>query len=196
MAKQNAADAAGHPWVRLVVGRRGSGKSWSMLRIMEAWQALDREERPGRIHAVDPVATDPPGPDHVAFYADTWSPVMVEELPPGTALLVLDEADTTIGQRADHQSKAVVDIVRRGRHRGVSLLLGTQRPALLLYDVWALVGELMICHTTSKRDLDRLEELDESLAELREHIAAPGQLGVRVVWHHQLGVHRIGGPGK
>ena len=193
MSTTNAAWPDGHPWVRLTVGRRGSGKSYTMAKIMDSWRALPRDQIPGAIHAIDPVATNPPQPHHIAYHADTWSPVM-DEIPEGTALLVLDEADTSIGQGAGRRHPAVEDLVRRGRHRNISLLLGTQRPALLMYDVWALADEVLICHTTSRRDLDRLAELDDQVAALRPNIARPGAPGVRVVWHGKLGVHAIGPP--
>ena len=174
------------PWVRLLIGRRGSGKSYRMGQIMAGWQAARARGELGPIHAIDPVATEPPEEEHIAFWSDTWS-VHVEDLddgalPVGTELLVIDEADTSIGQGGGRRDSLAVDLVRRGRHRGVSLLLGTQRPALLLYDVWALADEVTICHLTSRRDLDRVAELDDGIAEHRAHIAAPGGPGPRLSW--------------
>lgn len=136
---------------------------------------------------IDPVATDPPQPHHLAAHADVVASSpddlahALDTLPIG--LVVVDEAETWLSQ-GDANRRPIgplVDILRRGRHRGVSIYLCSQRPQLLAYDVWSLADRIVICQLTGKRDLDRVCEL-EGVAEHRHAIASSNRPGPVVTW--------------
>jgi hypothetical protein len=173
-----------HPWIALVVGRRGSGKTWHAGKIASEWRARARRaDQRSMVLAIDPVATDPPQHGQLAASADLWSPEMPDEVPDPVQLLVVDEADLYAPQ-ADARRRPpppLVDLVRRGRHRGVSLLLCTQRPALVMRDVFALADFVVICQTTDQRDLDALCTL-HGVKEHRERIATTIRPGPVVTW--------------
>lgn len=175
----------GHPWVQLVVGRRGSGKTWHAAKVARAWRthrSRDDESR-SLVLAIDPIATDPPRPGHLAHAADLWHPDMPDDVPEPVQLVVVDEADLFAPQ-ADARRRPpppLVDLVRRGRHRGVSLLLCTQRPALVMRDVFALADAVVICQTTDQRDLDALCSL-HGVKEHRDRIAQTTRPGPVVTW--------------
>jgi hypothetical protein len=168
-----------HPAVVYITGRRGSGKSFTACELINEWHELDPEG--GRVHAIDPVGADDASvPGYLNHYADSWSRGVPDELPAGVSLLVVDEADGVIGVRADQQSPELVDLVRRGRHRGVTLALCTQRPVLLMRDAWALADVVIAHRITDKRDLDRLAELPDADELARE--APELDVGEALVW--------------
>lgn len=169
-----------HPFVILCVGRRGAGKTYSAAQIVRGWR---RQKDAGLSLAVDPVATDPPGREHLAAAADLYSPDMPDDIPAGITLIAVDEADLFAPQ-ADARRRPpppLVDLVRRGRHRGISLILCTQRPALVMRDVYALADAVIVCQTTDKLDLDRLCEL-HGVKEHRDAIATRNEPGPVLIW--------------
>jgi len=179
-----------HPWVQLAVGRRGAGKTFWAIHEACRWRAeqrarVERGERAELLDvlAIDSVATVPPDGSHLASASDIYSPVMLPELPEGVGLVAVDEADMWAPQSEARRDPLppLIDLLRRGRHRGVSLLLATQRPANLAYDAWGLADRIVICQLTSKRDLDRVCEL-EGVAEHRAYIARHAAPGPAVVW--------------
>jgi len=174
----------GHPKIVLVVGRRGSGKTYHAKQIAMAWRRFrDQVNGPGLILGVDPVATDPPDSTHLAASCDLWTPDMPDVLPEPVNVLIVDEADIYAPQ-ADAQRRPpppLVDLVRRGRHRGVTLILCTQRPALVMRDVYALADEVVICQITDERDLNTLCSL-HGVREHRERIATTTKPGPVVTW--------------
>jgi len=166
------------PKVILVVGRRGSGKTYSARQIMREFRRAG-----GVVLAVDPVASDPPTDDHLASAADVWDSDMPEAVPVGVSMVAVDEADMFAPQ-ADARRRPpppLVDLVRRGRHRGVTLLLCTQRPALVMRDVYALADYVVICQTTDARDLKTLCEL-YGVEEYREQIVTTDRPGPVIIW--------------
>ena len=177
-------DQARHPWVKLAVGRRGSGKSYRTIQEIRSWRLAHAESPQWAVLGVDPVASSPPRPEHVAAWCDIATPTLESDLiPPDVGLVAVDEADQSISQSDARvrPTPPLIDLVRRGRHRGVSLMLATQRPALVLYDVWSLADEVVICQLTGKRDLDRVCEL-EGVARYRELIATTCRPGPIVIW--------------
>lgn len=174
----------GDPQLGLCVGRRGAGKTYTARELTMAWRRARREGDPRITLAIDCVATDPPAEKHLASSADVWAPAMPDELPPEVDLIVVDEADLFAPQ-ADARKlppPPLVDLVRRGRHRGVSLVLCTQRPALVMRDAYALADWVVICQTTDRRDLDRLCEL-EGVEDHRDRIKGATRPGPVLIWY-------------
>jgi len=173
-----------HPAVVYVCGRRGQGKSYTAIELINEWDQVERAAgvaEPGRVHVVDPVGPDPASdPRYLNHYGNSWSATMIDQLPEGTNLLVIDEADLVLGNRADQQHPVAMDLVRRGRHRGVTVCLCVQRPSEVTRTAWALADVLITHRTTDSRDLDRLA----SLSDAQDLIAAaPGlPTGAAVVW--------------
>jgi len=166
------------PTVVLVVGRRGSGKTYASRRIIERFR-----RRGGVVLAVDPVSSDPPQDSHLASAADVWDSDMPESTPEGVTMVAVDEADMYAPQ-ADARRRPpppLVDLIRRGRHRGVTLVLCTQRPALVMRDAYALADYVVICQTTDARDLKTLSELP-GVAEHREKISGAALPGPVLIW--------------
>lgn len=182
----------GHPWIALVVGRRGSGKTYHASEVATRWRQLGSDNGRGLVLGIDPIATDPPRKGHVAASCDLWVPEMPEDIPDAVQLVVVDEADLFAPQ-ADARRRPpppLVDLVRRGRHRGVSLLLCTQRPALVMRDVFALADSVTICQTTDQRDLDALCSL-HGVKEYREQIATTSRPGRILTWTpHAVQLHK------
>lgn len=184
--------SAPHPWVKLAVGRRGAGKTHWVIAEVARWRARHTRSLGLLALGIDGVATDPPAPHHLAAACDLWSPVALDELPAGIGLVAVDEADQWLPQAEARRQPPppLVDLLRRGRHRGVSLLLATQRPALVAYDVWGLADEVAICHLTSARDLARVCEL-EGVAQHRAAIATARRPGPVVVWSAMDGARLV-----
>lgn len=136
-----------HPWLTLVVGRRGCGKSYFTSRVLESWP--DRQNT----YAVDPVTPDPPTPDYPAYYARWWAPAPPLELRAGISLMVVDEADRFLPVAAGSRDSLLQDLVLRGRHRGTSLLLCTQRPALVATDARSQAGRIVVFRLTAEDDI-------------------------------------------
>ena len=177
-----------HPWVAVAVGRRGSGKTWQGIQWMRLWRVTaERNGMHGKVLALDNVAPEPPDERYMAGWADYYAPEVPDEeslakLGP-IGLLAVDESDVHAPQSAANKlpTPYVIDILRRGRHRGTSVFLATQRPARLCYDAWGLADTVIICNLTSKRDLDRVCEL-EGVEQYRRLIATTTRPGPVVVW--------------
>ena len=166
------------PKVILLVGRRGSGKTYAARQIIDNFR-----RRGGVVLAIDPVASDPPKESHLASSADVWDSDMPEFVPVGITMVAVDEADMYAPQ-ADARRRPpppLVDLIRRGRHRGVTLVLCTQRPALVMRDAYALADYVVICQTTDARDLKTLCELPGVL-EHRQAIINSATPGPVVIW--------------
>jgi len=82
-------------------------------------------------------------------------------------LLIIEEADKFAPQR-DKVIKEVGEISRRGRKRGLGLLLATQRPALLNKNVLSQCGSQLIGKLTTEADLAAVGLFFASRAELEE----------------------------
>ena len=180
MSQKTLSQTDRHPWLRVIVGRCGSGKSTIAKEIMKDW----RKANGGKIFAVDPVATEPPGELHVAESADYWSFEMVEQLPDGTTLVVVDEADLFCAQADAYRRPlpALHALIRRRRHQGVSLLLLTQRSALISRSAWSLSDEIIVLSTTDPRDLKEIEKLPGVTKDDIAKVAAMSEPGIAIVW--------------
>lgn len=181
-------------WLGFVVGVRGRGKSYRACQVLNFWRA----SRAGLSVAVDPVSPVPPVPSYPSFYADGWASdldgLLVEDkaaplgqrLPRGVNLVVVDEADRWLKQgRVPHPM--LFDLTVRGRHRGVSMMLLTQRPAMLEYTCWAQMGQLVSFTLTARRDRARVAEQHpdlEDMADLLPYLP----VGVAVEWSINEGV--------
>ena len=82
-------------------------------------------------------------------------------------LLIIEEADKFAPQR-DKVIKEIEEISRRGRKRGLGLLLATQRPALLNKNVLSQCGNQFIGKLTTEADLAAVNLFFASRAELEE----------------------------
>ena len=180
MADRQLAMIAQHPYLRVIVGRCGSGKSTTARRIMDAWRAGGG----GPILAIDPVATNPPGELHVAGSADIWAFELPETIPDDVRLIVVDEADLYVAQ-ADAYRRPLPPLhglIRRRRHAGVSLLLLTQRPATIARSAWSLADEIIVCCITEPRDLAEIRKLPGVTSEDIDSIAAMTEPGIALIW--------------
>lgn len=170
-----------HPWLRIIIGRCGSGKSTTACAIMDGW----RREGGGPILAIDPVASDPPTELHIASCADVYTPDCPDILPTQSGqLVVVDEADLFVSQ-ADAYRRPLPPLhglIRRRRHAGVSLLLISQRAALISRSAWSLADEIIICSTSDDRDLKQIGKLPGVTAEDVQAVAAAHEPGVVLVW--------------
>ena len=109
---------------------------------------------------------------------------MVDELPEGTTLVVIDEADLYCAQ-ADAYRKPLPplhSLIRRRRHQGVSLLLLSQRGCLISRSAWSLADEIVILSTTDPRDLKEIEKLPGVTKEDVQKIGAMSEPGIALVW--------------
>ncbi len=82
-------------------------------------------------------------------------------------LLIVEESDKFAPQR-DKVIKEIEEISRRGRKRGVGLLLATQRPPLLNKNVLSQCGNQLIGKLTTEADLAAVNLFFASRAELEE----------------------------
>lgn len=82
-------------------------------------------------------------------------------------LLIIEESDKFAPQR-DRVIKEIVEISRRGRKRGLGLLLVTQRPALLNKNVLSQCGNQLIGKLTTEADLAAVNLFFASRMELEE----------------------------
>lgn len=181
-------------WLGYVIGVPGFGKSYRACRMLNFWRA----DRAGLSVAVDRMSPVPPIVSYPSYYADAWSPdlngLLVEDksqelgvrLPQGVNLLFVDEADNLLRNgRKPHPY--LEDLTFRRRHRGVSLLLATQRPAKLIYDCWATMSFLVAFNTFGRRDRARVADLHpdlEDMADLLQFLP----VGVPVEWSIWEGV--------
>ena len=172
-----------HPAVVYVCGRRGCGKTHTVIELINEWHELEAAAGvpAGSVHVVDPVGPDDcQDPRYLNHHGDTWSRGMVDTLPENCSLVVVDEADTVLGVTKADQHPVAMDLVRRGRHRGVTLALCVQRPAEVSRTAWALADVLIAHRTTDARDLERIGKLSDA-AEL---VAAAPRLdvGAAAIW--------------
>ncbi|PIN99804.1 hypothetical protein COT72_04415 [archaeon CG10_big_fil_rev_8_21_14_0_10_43_11] len=82
-------------------------------------------------------------------------------------LLIVEEADKFAPQKGNNDVRIIHDIARRGRKRGLGLLLATQRPAFIDKDVLSQCNNQMIGKLTLKNDLDAVKLFFESTQELK-----------------------------
>lgn len=80
---------------------------------------------------------------------------------PTAQLLIVDEADSFAPQRPGpqqlHMLGAMESIVRRGRSRGLGMVMITQRPAVLNKNVLTQAENLILMQTTGPQDLAAIE---------------------------------------
>lgn len=178
------------PWLVLVVGRRGYGKTYYCNRVMDAWPA-----DAGLRYAIDPVAPDdashPRFPEYIAGHSDLWShdaPARARFEYGKIGLLVVDEADRFLPTAQGHRDGLLSDLVLRGRHRGVSLLLATQRPALVAYDARSQADRIVTYRLTADNDLDSLIAVAPDLKTYRAQIQQL-PVGRAIVWDSKHGVY-------
>jgi DNA helicase HerA-like ATPase len=121
--------------------------------------------------------------DAISADSDVYADKLWREVPPlselkGYSLLCVDEADLYLPQRrAAGRSEVLTELLRRGRHYGLTLVLATQRPSALAYDAWSLADSAFIFSLTSEVDLRRAAELDSVIAEHKDAISRlqPGE---------------------
>ena len=169
-----------HAWLMLVVGRRGYGKSYYATSVLQTWTD-------GESWAVDPVCGDPPSPDYPAHWATWWSPRTPETLPPAVSLVVVDEADRFLPQHQGKRDSVLEDLVLRGRHRKISLLLATQRPALVGYDVRSQANRIVIFRLTADEDIKSIVSVCPELRGREDEIRTL-PVGRALVWDDKNGV--------
>lgn len=175
------------PFVWLVTGRRGTGKSYLLQQLIIDWKKNHREDSRSKVYVVDPVSTNPPSEKHVAFTSDYWAsdiPEDISQFPEDVGLLVIDEADIAIPQSDAHRRPITPgqQILKRGRHEGIALILATQAPAMIAYNAWRLADRVWILRLTSRSDLSRIEELPGIESEHIEAVRARKSYGPAVVW--------------
>lgn len=172
MARINAVQLFGFPTLCVVLGRRGSGKSNTGRVAAKYWKApagaadkvllIDRLTVEGHgTHRADVVLPRPPPLDQIRGRY---------------SLVIVDEADQWLPLNGN-PDPVLIDLIRRGRHYGLTLILMTQRPASLSYDARALADKLFLFSLTSESDLRWSEGLDSSLKGHREFLqkARPGE---------------------
>ena len=170
--KMNALQMFGHPTLCVVLGRRGSGKSNTGRVAAKYWRApagapqkvllVDRlTVEMGGTHRADRIVAEPPP---LADIVGTYS------------LVIVDEADQWMPLQGNPHP-TLIELVRRGRHFGLTVILMTQRPASLSYDARALADKLFIFSLTSESDLKWCEGLDGELKKHRNFLqhARPGE---------------------
>jgi hypothetical protein len=183
---------ANHPWVQLVVGRRGSGKSQTISRILCDWPTHEL----GTTLAIDFVATDPPLPEHCAAWATRWRASAPDELHPDVGLVACDEA-TLVLTGTREEKPLFRELFLRGRHRGplrpdgrprgISVLMGTQRPKDLPQAAFTQADRVVIHCVQGVHDLQRLSELPGMTDEaLRMVECLPP--GYAVIWDARAGL--------
>ena len=168
----NAVQLFGFPTLCVVLGRRGSGKSNTGRVAARYWKApagaqdkvllIDRlTVQSGGSHRADVVLPEPPP---------------LAEIVGRYSLVIVDEADQWL-PLAGNPHPTLIELIRRGRHFGLTVILMTQRPASLSYDARALADKLFLFSLTSESDLKWSEGLDSELKKHREWLqhARPGQ---------------------
>ena len=64
------------PWIVIVVGRRGMGKTHTARAICRSWK--ESRDKDGLILAVDSVSSSPPAAHHLASESDVYSSHMMD----------------------------------------------------------------------------------------------------------------------
>lgn len=172
MALVNAVQLFGFPTLCVVLGRRGSGKSNLGRVAAKYWRApkdaaqgvllIDRlTVQLGGTHRADAVVAEPPP---------------LEQIRGRYSLVIVDEADYWL-PLTGKPNETLIDIIRRGRHFGVTCIIMTQRPSALSYDARALADKIFLFSLTSESDLKWVEGQDPGLKVHREWLrhARPGQ---------------------
>lgn len=152
------------PCVWFVVGIRRHGKSFRLCEIINNWPG-DR-----KIFSVDPACPPRPRPGYPAYYGHYYASALPPELPDTRiGCVVIDEADRVLPVRGRVHPLAH-ELVTRGRHlgpldrdgypTGISVVLASQRPGLIVHTAWTQLTHLSVFRVTAKRDLDRIAEID------------------------------------
>jgi hypothetical protein len=153
------------------VGRRGSGKSTVLRRLLETCPRLAVLDVVGE-HTWLP--NQMPPADWERFFAwshgrDRWAAACIpEDLDsdvPAFARLIYERGDCVVGweelpmySAPGHLDPALDKIIRLGRHRRISLIWTAQRAAEVPRRVTAATDWFILFRQTEPRDLDALEE--------------------------------------
>lgn len=172
-----------HPWLTLVVGRRGYGKSYFAAQVLRSWPVDDL----GPTYAVDPVTPDPPPPGYPAHWATYWAPAPPKELRAGVSLMVVDEADHFLPTSQGKRDSLLQDLVLRGRHRGTSLLLCTQRPSLVGTDIRSQASRFVIFRMTDESDIEAIVRSCSDLRGYEDSISSL-EVGRAIIWDDRNGI--------
>ena len=148
-----------HPSLVLIYGRRGSGKSHLLGQICRMWP-----KEHGRVVLVDERA--------VVNREERYADVLMASPPGDTVLLkrpLFDDRPVTLVAvdeaahylpRQGKPDPMLSRLVSEGRHWNMTLILATQRPAMMSYNAWSLADMAFIFNLNSKADLKRVVELD------------------------------------
>ena len=170
--KFNAVQLFGFPTLCVALGRRGSGKSNTGRVAAKYWRAPAGAA--DKVLLIDRLTVDMNG----THRADTLmrEPPQLDAIKGKFSLVIVDEADQWLPLNGK-PDPALIDMIRRGRHYGLTMLLMTQRPASLSYDARALADKLFIFSLTSEADLRWCEGLDSDLKAHRDFLqrARPGE---------------------
>ncbi len=172
-----------HPWLTLVVGRRGYGKTWYSCRVLDAFPPYY-----GSTLAIDPVyvAAKHDPQKYLAGHADRWATLPPAALTPGVGLVAVDEADRYLPTAQGHRDGLLADLVLRGRHHGTSLLLCTQRPALVGTDVRSQASRIVVFRLSSDDDIKAVVKIAPELRG-RESEIERLPVGRALVWDAEHG---------
>ena len=123
------------------------------------WNALNIKELAGQALDISPLildvseAEDPKGKVG-EFLSEVFREVSVRRTP---YLIVLEEADKFIPQ-AGERLKIIEEVARRGRKRGLGLMLCTQRPSLVDKNVLSQCSNQLIGKLNIKNDLESVAQ--------------------------------------
>ena len=172
MAKLNAVELFGWQTLCVVLGRRGSGKSNTGRVAARWWKAP--EGYPQKVLLIDRLTVESGGSyiaDHILHTVPE-----ISEIRGKYSLVIVDEADEWLPLQGI-PNPTLIDLIRRGRHYGLTVILMTQRPASLSYHARALADKLFLFSLTSESDLKWAEGLDPEVKEYRSVLsrARPGE---------------------
>lgn len=175
--------------LHVILGMTGFGKSVYIANCLAQHRALGL----GPSLAIDKMCSDPPGPDHIAGWADVWCREPPDVLPSAggrrVTAVACDEVWAYVGQKKS-ENPLMRELVNIGRHLGVSLYYGTQRARHIHPDVWSQAKRVVMFRTMDQRDLECIAQLpgmgDKAL------LAQIAQLpvGYAAVWDAFEGIHR------
>lgn len=187
-----------HPWVQVIVGKAGSGKTVYMNLVLSMW----RSAYGGKSFAADAVCGPRPTAKHLAAWASCWAPEAPMPTPdparPGTEFLVhpeisliaCDELNAVLGT-AHLKPGIFKEGIFRGRHRnrfGVSVLAGTQRAMHVNPDVWSQAQRVVIFRTLDHHDHDRIRQLP-GMTETAVKMLPYLEPGYAVIWDQLQGLY-------